>query len=266
MWHNLGVKLFDGKNEAQKLEAQITEYKHDSKALAIVLIGDNPASAKYVQLKMAFSQRTGVPAILHTIDQAEDDNNLQTSILNICTSTANSSVIIQLPLPRPELMPLLDILPVQKDVDVLSTRARQNYFAGKSGIIPPVVRAFTHYLSTGHLELKNKKVLLVGHGFLVGQVLEAYCQRMGATVEIFDDKTTDVATRKLSADVVVLSTGVAGLIKGEQLAEGTHVVDFGYPGDLDMKSKLDHLGLVSPAVGGMGPLVICYLFMNHLRI
>jgi methylenetetrahydrofolate dehydrogenase (NADP+) / methenyltetrahydrofolate cyclohydrolase len=136
--------------------------------------------------------------------------------------------------------------------------------------LPPVVRAFQLFLKDAGIDLHTKRCIVIGYGDLVGKPISFFMLSHGAKVTVLDNYNTG---QPLEADLLLLSTGHAGLVTGPAVSANCHVVDFGSTivegktlGDLALTSELGHLGWVSPSPGGMGPLVVRYLVMNYLGI
>ena len=173
-------------------------------------------------------------------------------------------------MPRPSLEPVLAVIPVQKDIDLLSPESNCKFCAGDFSKLPPIVRAFDYFLEQTELDQENLSVGVIGYGELVGKPIAHFCTVSGYDVEVIGW----YENRKiLSYQVVVLSAGILYLVDPQNLEKDTSIVDFGYSkiadktaGDLDMSKNLDYLGFISPSVGGMGSLVIRFLVMNFLGI
>lgn len=266
------MEMFNGNEHAKKLDEEIKKYlsvnKVDGK-LAIVLIGDDSASEKYVSIKEKIAEKLGIDVVIHRLN-VDELKSLEVLVKgsDIIYSPSVSSVIIQLPLPFPRLYSLLTKIPYEKDVDMLSEGSKHKYYGGDFSHLPPVVRACEYFLESMDIKIRGKKALLIGFGDLVGEPVEFYLKTKGMDVTWTEDYKTG---GKINSDLVVISAGTPKLVRGEDISKGCHVIDFGATvvdgktiGDLDLESKLTHLGCISPSPGGMGPLVVRFLFMNHI--
>jgi methylenetetrahydrofolate dehydrogenase (NADP+)/methenyltetrahydrofolate cyclohydrolase len=271
------MKFFDGFAEAQKLDEVIAkrvgELGSEVGELAIVIVGDNSSSQKYVSLKKKLCESMDIPVEVYTFTKGEAEENqgmLENKIKEICQDEGVKGVIIQLPLPNDNLMTLLDLIPKEKDVDCLSTFVSDSYYSGNFSKLSPVVRAFKHFLLTERIDIGREYTTVIGKGNLVGKPIGSYLEHEKAYVNYLNDYTTGSA---VNTDLLVLSAGIPSLVKGEDVSIGCHVVDFGSTvvdgktvGDLDLFSNISNLGTVSPSPGGMGPLVVRFLLMNFLGI
>jgi len=268
------MTLFDGRKHAQALELVIHQnipYSEKSgKILAIIALGKNRSSEVYVNLKVKFCEKFGIKTEVFKIHSSESDQYIADRVSHVFLKESVGGGIIQLPLPRLSLKSVLDLIPLDKDIDLLSSKSLDQYYSGDLSRLPPVVRSFAYFVKTNALQLAGKRAVIVGNGDLVGKPISYYLSKYGAKVQVMDNYETG---QKLKADFIVLSAGVAGLVNGEDVSDNCHIVDYGSSiinsktyGDLNMISKLGHLGIISPSPGGMGPLVVRFLVMNFLGI
>ena len=269
------MEFFDGKAESVELEKEIVQKINGIKAggkglktLLIVQIGDNPVSEKYIGLKVKLCEKLGIPVQVHKISEHLPDATIISGVKALFESKEVNSGIIQLPLPRESLHDILDNIPVQKDVDMISNESQKHFYEGDISRLSPVLWGVNIFLRKNEIDIRNKKVTVLGCGYLVGRPVARYLQEQGSFVEIVDAYTTGTP---INADLVVLSAGIPNLVKGDDVSKGCHVIDFGSSivdgrtvGDFDLMSQIDHLGIVSPSPGGMGPLVVRFLIMNHI--
>lgn len=269
------VNIFDSKLQAQKLEEDIRKSLDTSgdigkKFLAIVLIGNDPSSEKFIQIKVSLCEKLCIPCKVFKIDEKENlDEEIISQVEEIFKNDDVAGGIVQLPLPRKSLEKLLNVIPFEKDVDVISTEGKKRFYSGDFSKLSPVIRAFENFLSNCGISYKGLKAVVIGEGDLVGKPISFYLSKKGAEVKTISDyKSGD----RLDCKISVLATGIPNLVKGEDISEGCNVVDFGSSvldgkcvGDLDMDSSIDHLGIISKSPGGMGPLVVRYLLLNFLN-
>jgi methylenetetrahydrofolate dehydrogenase (NADP+) / methenyltetrahydrofolate cyclohydrolase len=276
------MQIFDGKFHSILLEEQIAKHIGENGrpegVLLIVQVGSDPSSQKYISLKLKLCEKFGLKTRYSLLSSTSSDEELYRSVANEFGSPEVRGGIIQLPLPRVSLKGLLDLVPVEKDLDLLSSRARDDYDKGENLFVPPVVRSLQYFIeASGSLILEKSdnsfpvmKAAVIGHGMLVGQPAATHLKNIGFEVDIINDYKRG---KKLDYQLVVLSAGVPGLVSGEDLLPGSHIIDYGSSvvdgkvvGDLDLSSPMDHLGVVSMSPGGVGPLVVRFLIMNFLGI
>ncbi len=266
------MEFFNAKLAVEKLDALILNAPQEAKnkTLIIFQVGDNSASQKYVLLKQAYCTKMGVSCEVFNFDSA-NFREFEKILVAKAHDKAVGSIIVQLPLPDTKFYPLLDLIPLEKDIDLLSSLAKSRFYAGDFTRLSPVVRATEYFLYSVPINYDTvKSVGIIGFGDLVGKPLQKYLSSKFEKVEVIQNY---VSPQKLDFDLLVLSTDVPNLVKGENILSNCHVIDFGSSvvagktvGNLDLNSKLDHLGTIAKSPGGMGPLVVRYLVMNHLRI
>jgi methylenetetrahydrofolate dehydrogenase (NADP+) / methenyltetrahydrofolate cyclohydrolase len=263
------MHLFDGNAHAKLLDQKIADKlaadKSAGKSIgtaAFIQIGPNESSEKYIRLKLTYCQKIGITAQAFYIDDKLADTEIFKQVDAIFQNPDITGGIIQLPLPRESLDHVLNLIPQQKDIDCLN--------GGYFNRLAPVVRAFDSFLTASGIGLKGLNACVIGQGSLVGKPVSHYLSHFGANVKILENyKTGD----KLDCQLLILSAGVPRLVCGDDIAAGCSAVDFGSTvvngksvGDLDLNSSLEHLGIVSPSPGGMGPLVIRFLIFNFLGL
>ncbi|MBI4138238.1 MAG: bifunctional 5,10-methylenetetrahydrofolate dehydrogenase/5,10-methenyltetrahydrofolate cyclohydrolase [Candidatus Wildermuthbacteria bacterium] len=238
--------------------------------LAVIQVGKNPVSEKYVGEKEKIAIVLG--AGFKKYDFAEDipQEDLEKEIAAIGKDPAVSGMIVQLPLPRHiRAQKALDLIPEEKDADILSSSLFGKFALGECSMLPPTVEAIALLLEKAGVHLRGATVAVVGAGRLVGLPLIFWLIRQGATVFVAHKDTKDLASCTLSADVVISGTGKAGLITGGMIKAGAVVIDAGTSvedgqtkGDVDFASVSEKAGFITPVPGGVGPLTVACLFKN----
>jgi methylenetetrahydrofolate dehydrogenase (NADP+)/methenyltetrahydrofolate cyclohydrolase len=267
------MQLFDGNYHAKVLDDSIRKYVTEhplAEKLCIVQVGENPASGMYINLKVNKCNELGIPVTVKYFATGTDESTLLQNVMHFSHDETVKSIIIQLPMPFGFSNKALDALSYEKDVDCLSMQAKVKLYNGTSMRFPPIIRSTQHFMSVNALNITGKKVVVVGSGELVGKPLMYYFKTKGAEVT---EITSYKKGTKLDGELVVLGTGNPSLVIGTDIVPNANVIDFGSTivagravGDLDMNSDLSHLNFLSPSPGGMGPLVIRFLIMNHLGI
>jgi methylenetetrahydrofolate dehydrogenase (NADP+)/methenyltetrahydrofolate cyclohydrolase len=272
------MQIFDGKAHALLLEEKIKQYLTQNphlagpgaKKLGIIQIGENPASKTYVNLKKKFCSSLNIPVETLLLEESLSDREIISQARDFFGRQDISGGLVQLPLPRASLEPVLGVIPVGKDIDLLSPESKRKFYAGEFNRLSPTVRAFDYFLEQTELDQGHLSVGIIGYGELVGKPIAHF-----STVSGMDTKIVGWYENgnRLDYQLLVLSAGVPNLVDPENISAGTSVIDFGYSklgdktvGDLDMSKNMDHLGYISPSIGGMGPLVIRFLVMNFLGI
>jgi methylenetetrahydrofolate dehydrogenase (NADP+)/methenyltetrahydrofolate cyclohydrolase len=228
--------------------------------LAIVVTVDHPAIEVYMRMKQRYGADILADVQVHRVAQSEAPALIQ----QLNADAGVHGIIVQLPLENPsQTDAIVDLVAPAKDVDAL----------GRNATLDPATPLAILWLLAGYnIELRGKKIVLVGRGKLVGAPLERILTTSGYDVTVVDRKTPDVPTVVSSADVLVTATGVPGLVTSAMIKEGTVVVDAGVAGEQgktvgdladDVYDRQDLV--ITPRKGGVGPLTICALFDNVIR-
>lgn len=274
--------VIDGKKIAEEIKQELkkeVELIDEPIKLAIIQVGDNPASSKFVEKKEKFAEEIGVKAKVYKFPEDISTSKLRKKIAEIVHPSADGrqrlGVIIQLPLPSHiNTQYILDSVPLGKDVDVLSAKATGEFSAGKSNILPPVVGAVREILSLGDLvsKLVGKNVVVVGAGLLVGKPVATWLINEGATVTVLDKNTRDIKPFTLMADIIISGAGSPGLIKPDMIKDGAVLIDAGTSeqsgklvGDIDPACS-DKASLFTSVPGGVGPITVAMVFKNLVAL
>ncbi len=250
-----------------------------SLALAVVQIGSDKASASFIKQKQDAAAKLGVGFKLFRFQENITTREARKRLAQIAQDKKNNGIIIQLPLP-PHLNSqyLLDAIPLEKDVDVLSSAALGKFYTGKSEVLPPVTGAVLRLLKQHGIKVPSQTITIVGAGRLVGKPLAIELLRQGATVICLSKKTASLKSYTLLADILVSGAGQAHLIKSTMLKKGAIVIDAGLSqeksatgksssvlyGDVDPENIEKKARIFAPAVGGLGPITVATLFQNLL--
>ncbi len=270
------MQIFNGNQEAAKIDNKIQNLilgKEDilqNYELAIIQVGDNSESNKYIELKKQYGLKFGIQVIHEKISAELNDLEIENIVSQIVKREQVLGVIVQLPLPRQSLYKILDLIPLKKDVDMLSSDSQSKFYNGSLELLSPVVKSTEYFINSIDINFENKKAAVIGNGKLVGKPVAFFLKSIGFNVEIFENYASG---NKIIADLIVLGSGVPNLVNGNDLSASSNVLDFGSSiidgkivGDLDRNSKIDHLGTVALSPGGVGPLVVRFLFLNFLSV
>ena len=256
-----GSELAEFIKERQGHEVRALRQAHGvAPKLAIVVTVEHPAIEIYMRMKQRYGADILVDVDVHRVNQSE----APTLIAQLNADETVHGVIVQLPLEYPaETDAIVDAVAPEKDVDALGAQATLD---------PATPLAILWLLAGYNIELRGKKIVLVGRGKLVGAPLERMLVASGYDVEVVDSKTTDVAGVVTGADVIITATGKPGLITADMIKKDAVVVDAGVAGEqgktvgdlaADVYGRTDLT--ITPTKGGVGPLTICALFDNVIR-
>ena len=268
--------IIDGKKISEEILAHVAE-KKTKKFFAAFLIGENPASVSFLKQKEKIAHLLNINFRIYKFEEQITQDKLRKEILKIAEHKTCGGVIVQLPLPAHiNAQYVMNVIPKEKDVDVLGERALGAFYAGRNIILPPAVGVVAQILKTENILLDTKKIAIVGLGNLVGKPIAVWLKGKVSDIHLLD-KGSDYSILK-NADVVVLGTGQPNLISPKMLKENTFVIDFGYGtkdgkiyGDFDSQSIQNSGSEIqnfsyTPTPGGTGPILVAKLFENFFTL
>lgn len=269
------TKIIDGKKIAQKiaddLTVKVSELKAQGVTPKLVNIGIKPdkRAKVYIRLKDRIATQIGITYEYHDLSNKPQEECLQ-HVAELAKDNSVHGIIVQLPMHGwydPQI--LLNIIPLNKDVDGLSDQSLLALKSNTAQIIPATPLAILELLKQSNVDLQEKTVTIVGQGKLVGLPLGIILQNLGVRVLTADIHTSNLAELTKQADVIVSATGQAGLIAADTITEGCVVLDAGIievngklHGDVDFESVNGKAGMISPVPGGVGPMTVVMLLSN----
>ncbi len=279
----MSARIIDGKDLAARKRAAIAEdvaklsAEHGvTPGLAAVLVGEDPASQVYVNMKHKACEAAGMYSrqIVLPADTSQED--LEALIDELNEDDAIDGILVQLPLPDDlDPKPVQERIAVDKDVDALHP-----YTAGRLAIGEPTFLSCTPYgvleiLEDAGVEVSGAEVVIVGRSNLVGRPLSVMLSLKGidATVTVAHSRTKDLAERCRQADVLVAAAGREGLVTADMVKPGAVVIDVGtnrnaegkLVGDVDFDAVKEVAGAITPVPGGVGPMTVTMLLQNTLE-
>jgi len=245
--------------ESLKVEVKTLRQKGIKPALAVVLVGDDPASLMYVKKKEEKANELGIDFQLFHFSQITLEEEMVKIIKKINSNPGMHGLIVQLPLPEKfNVNKILAEISPTKDVDHLNN----------GEYLPPTAMSVIELLDYYKINLLDKKIVLVGYGKLVGKPLEEILQAKGLKPVVCDSRTIDLASKTMDADVIISGVGVPNLIKPEMVKSSVIIVDAGTAeasgktvGDVD-SSVYEKVTAYSPVPGGVGPITVAGLMKN----
>ena len=265
------VYILSGEKIARQILSNLKKKKARRKlSLIVVQVGGNKVSLKYVAEKEKAAKELNVSFRLVNLSLNISQTKLEQEIKKMGKDKKVSGIIVQLPLPRHfNTQRVLDRIPKEKDVDVLSSVSFSDFALGLLPILPPTVGAISLLLKKAKKNLVGAKVVVVGAGRLVGLPTALWLTQQGASVLMVQKGTRNIPQIIAKADIVISGVGKPGLITGKMIKKGAVVIDAGTSveggstkGDIDFKSVSKKAGFLSPVPGGVGPLTVACLFKN----
>ncbi|MDP2855675.1 MAG: bifunctional 5,10-methylenetetrahydrofolate dehydrogenase/5,10-methenyltetrahydrofolate cyclohydrolase [bacterium] len=263
--------IVDGKNLAREILDSLRPFFVASKtAFAVISIGDDPAALSFIKEKSRAAGTLGIEFLHFNFTSDVSNKFLRAKIGEIAKRKFIKGIIIQLPLPQKfNTQYLLNVIPVDKDPDLLNERSFGAFLTGRFKIIPPAAETVKIILEKYGIVIKGKACVVLGSGRLVGLPVANWLMQEKATVFVLNEFTKNPEKIAKKADIVVASVGKPDLITKNMIKKGAIVIDFGYGqkngkilGDVDFESVKRRAGLITPTPGGTGPLLVAALFQN----
>lgn len=242
--------------------------------LAVVLIGDNPASQIYVRMKFKACEEVGIVGVQHLLPASTTKAELHALLDELSAAPEVYGILLQLPIPEHlEPMEAIEHITPERDVDGFHASNLGQLMAWRGALEPCTPRGVMTMLDAYRVPIRGKRAVVVGRSMVVGRPMAQMLVRADATVTICHRHTRDLEGLVREAELLVVATGVPGLIRGEWVAEGAVVVDVGISrlpdgrvvGDVDFESAYPRAGRISPVPGGVGPMTVATLMENTIR-
>ncbi|MEK7147142.1 MAG: bifunctional 5,10-methylenetetrahydrofolate dehydrogenase/5,10-methenyltetrahydrofolate cyclohydrolase [Patescibacteria group bacterium] len=267
------MQIIDGKKIKEEIIARLKNQPRPGKRLAAILFGNDRLSEIFIKEKEKAAKELGVDFKIYQFDEKLSNDQARDEISKIALQKPVGGVIVQLPLP--EYLNgryVLNVIPREKDVDVLGERALGAFYANRNLVLPPPAGAVEEILNSKSYILNSKNVAVVGLGFLIGRPIGLWL--IGKAQEIYLlASQSDLGILK-HADLVISGVGKAGLIKPDMLKNGAGIIDFGYEevngkakGDFDANTPgVDKMSFYTSTPGGTGPIVVAKIFENFYKL
>ncbi len=273
-------QILDGKATAKAVRTDVAEGARRLQAqgtqpgLAVVLVGDDPASHVYVRNKDRAATDAGFAVQTRRLPAETSQADLLAVVRELGDDDAVHGILVQLPLPKHlDADEVVQAIPAHKDVDGLTLANVGLLAAGRPGLRPCTPAGCVELLDRYQLPIEGQHVVIVGRSMLVGKPLAQLMLARNATVTICHSRTQDLAAHCQRADIVVAAVGIPKLIQGDWLRPGAIVLDVGINrgedgklvGDVDFDSARERAAWITPVPGGIGPMTIAMLLANTLR-
>jgi methylenetetrahydrofolate dehydrogenase (NADP+)/methenyltetrahydrofolate cyclohydrolase len=246
--------------------------------LAVVLVGEHPASAVYVRNKAARTLATGMRSFVHRLPAAISQADLIAAVHTLNSDPAVHGILVQLPLP-PQIAPLEVIAAIDpaKDVDGFNPLSVGRLVTGIDALVPCTPLGAIMLAKTATPQLARREALVIGRSNIVGKPLAQLLLRENATVTIAHSKTRDLPAVCRRAEIVFVAVGQAEMVRGDWIRPGAVVIDIGISrvsgadgkhrlvGDVAFAEAQKVAGAITPVPGGVGPMTIACLLANTVR-
>jgi len=239
--------------------------------LELVYVGEDPVIEKFINLKEKFGESVGVQVSVHQVPKESGEEEIIEKIKGIVEGKPDG-IVVQLPLPNTvSAQRILDTVPTFLDVDLLSGISKESFRRGDLSVLPPVVGAIKEICDRYDVSLKEKNIVVIGKGLLVGAPIKKWLDLEGYSVMCLEKGDNLEASLK-NADVIISGAGVSKLVLSKYIKEGVVLIDVGtsetngrIEGDIDPECK-EKASLFSPVPGGAGPITVAMLFKNLVTL
>lgn len=275
----MSAEIIDGKAFAANLRARVgeaaaafEEQAGRKAGLAVVLVGEDPASAVYVRSKGKATVAANMASFEHRLPAETSQDALIALVRQLNADAAVDGILVQLPLPRHlDEQAVVAAIDPNKDVDGLTPVSAGRLALGIEGLVPCTPLGSMMLLQDQIGDLSGLDAIVIGRSILVGKPMAALLTAANCTVTLAHSRTRDLAHHVSRADIVVAAVGRAGFVKGEWLKPGATVIDVGINrvdgalvGDVAFDSAASVAGAITPVPGGVGPMTIACLLRNTL--
>jgi methylenetetrahydrofolate dehydrogenase (NADP+)/methenyltetrahydrofolate cyclohydrolase len=274
------AQLIDGNALSRQLRTDIAVRAAALKArgvtpgLAVILVGEDPASAVYVRNKIKACNETGIHSVFEKYDAMLSEADLLTRIKALNDDPGIHGILVQMPLPK-HIHPqrVIETISTAKDVDGYSVQSAGDLMAGLPGFRPCTPYGCMKLIETTGIDLKGKHAVVIGRSNTVGKPMALLLLQANATVTICHSGTPDIGAFTRQADVVVAAVGRRNVLTANMVKPGAVVIDVGMNrndegklcGDVDFAGVKEVAGWITPVPGGVGPMTITMLMVNTLE-
>lgn len=272
--------LINGNALAQQIRAETLARTEALKSrgitphLAIVLVGEDPASQVYVKHKVADSEQTGLKATLHRLPATLSEEALLERIAELNRDPLVHGILVQLPLPgHMDSHKVIETISPAKDVDGFHVASAGALMVGQPGFWPCTPHGCLKMLDSIGYDLKGKHAVVIGRSNIVGKPMAMMLLGRDATVTVCHSRTRDLKALTLQADVVVAAVGKRNVLTADMVKPGAVVIDVGMNrndegklcGDVDFERVKEVAGSITPVPGGVGPMTRAMLLVNTIE-
>jgi len=270
------AKILYGKELSSQIKEELREeisHCPEPPGLAVILIGDDPASQVYVRNKKRACEEVGITSIFHHLPADIPEQRLLELIDSLNRDDRVHGILVQLPLPAHiREARVIEAISPSKDVDGFHPYNVARLFSAQADFIPCTPLGILELLRRHGIGVAQRQVVIVGSSYIVGKPLSLLLLNRGAVVTLCHKYTQQLGEITRKADILISAVGKAGLLTREMIKEGAVVIDVGISfkagktvGDVDFENVLDKVSHITPVPGGVGPLTVAMLLKNTLR-
>ncbi|HIR39456.1 MAG TPA: bifunctional methylenetetrahydrofolate dehydrogenase/methenyltetrahydrofolate cyclohydrolase FolD [Candidatus Coproplasma stercoripullorum] len=271
-------KIIDGKKLAHAMRADIREkiaaYKESAGreiGLAVVLVGEDPASQVYVRNKIKACEEVGIKSFAYYLDKDTAQARVEELIKSLAVDNKINGILVQLPLPSHlDAKKILELIPYSKDVDGFSAENTGKLSMNEPCLVACTPNGVMKMFESEDISLSGKSAVVIGRSNIVGKPMAMLLTNADATVTLCHSKTKNLKEICASADIIVAAAGKAKFVTADMVKDGAVVIDVGMDrdesgklcGDVDFENVKEKCSYITPVPGGVGPMTITMLMYN----
>lgn len=276
------MQIIDGKLVAKTTRESIAKEVEELKSrgfkrkigLAVILVGNDPASEVYVRNKIKACEEVGIDSYLCRLPDESTFEDVADTIEKLNENPDVSGIILQLPIPKHlDENKLIDLILPEKDVDGCTAAQKGRLWTGRDSLIACTPYGVMKLLDFYNIPLCGKKAVVVGRSNLVGKPMAQLLLDRNCTVTVCHSRTENLEAVTSDADIVVVAIGKAKFLKADMVKDGAVVIDVGMDrdengklcGDVDFANVADKCSYITPVPGGVGPMTVTMLIANTLK-
>jgi len=271
------ANIIDGKLLSQKVKDELKSKVEDFKSkfgrqitLAVILVGNNPASQVYVKNKIKATEYVGMKSLSFCLPETASEKEVSEVVLSLSNDDTVDGILVQLPLPKHlDENKILSLIPPQKDVDGFLAENVGNLMLGQPTTVACTPFGVLKMLKSENIELSGKNAVVLGRSNIVGKPMAMLLLKENCTVTICHSKTKDLSKVCKNADILVAAIGKPKFVTADMVKKGAVVIDVGINrtenglvGDVDFENVEKIASYISPVPGGVGPMTIAMLLEN----
>ena len=275
------ARIIDGKIIAARLRtdtaaaaAHLTAAQGVPPGLAVIMVGDNPASDIYVRNKITACEKTGIHSVEHRLPENATQDDVAALIKRLNADPVINGILLQLPVPdHIDSSAMINLIAPEKDVDGLHPLNIGRLVAGLPGMVPCTPMGALMLIHDVQRDLSGLHAVVIGRSLLFGKPMGQLLLAENCTVTQAHSKTRDLPALCRQADILVAAVGRAAMVKADWIKPGAIVIDVGInrlpdgtlSGDVDYAAALNFAGAITPVPGGVGPMTIACLLANTVK-
>jgi len=271
------AQIIDGRAIANKLKENLAQEVADldnSPGLAVILVGENPASKVYVRNKIKACEKTGIRSTEHKLPDDTTEQEIEALITKLNNDSDVDGILLQLPLPKHlDSGTLIQFISPKKDVDGLTFLNVGALTAGADTLVPCTPQGSLLLIKSVITELSGLNAVVIGRSLLFGKPMAQLLLQENCTVTIAHSRTKNIEDICRNADILIAAVGREKMVKANWIKPGACVIDVGINrmdngklcGDVDYEAALEVAGSITPVPGGVGPMTIACLLANTIK-